>query len=154
MVMPPFPSRSPLTRAHRAKPAHSPRNHRILGWACGALGAVLIGCGPPQWPGGIVVHLGKSPRGVRVVEIPAGSPALAGGLQPNDMILAVDGHSVADLPDAKLHALLAGEVGSIVQLRVDRAGTIHELRVQRAPYRQGESTAHLRPPRSEPRSGT
>ena len=98
--------------------------------------------------------LGKSPRGVRVVEIPAGSPALAGGLQPNDMILAVDGQPVAELSDTKLHALLSGEVGTTVRLRIDRAGTIHELSVQRAPYRHGESTAHVRPAATETRSGT
>ena len=100
-----------------------------------------------------MVLLGWSTRGVRVVEIPPDSPAVAAGLQPNDMILAVDGKPVADLTDKQVHALLAGEVGTRVQLRVDRAGTIHELSVVRAPYRQGQSTAHLRPQAAPPRSG-
>ena len=88
-----------------------------------------------------------------MVEIPPDSPAQAAGLQPNDMILAIDGKPIADLTDKQVHALLAGEVGSRVALRVDRAGTIHELSVVRAPYRQGESTGHLRPQAAPPRGG-
>lgn len=150
----PFPTRSPRNRDFCSKPPHSSANRAILRWAFGAFGAALIACGPPQWPGGIVVHLGMSPRGVRVVEIPDGSPATAAGLLPNDMILAVDDQPVDGLSHTKLHELLAGEVGTTVRLRVDRAGTIHELSVRRAPYRHGESTTHLRPPSPQPRSGT
>jgi C-terminal processing protease CtpA/Prc len=83
--------------------------------------------------------MAASPRGVRVVQIPVGGPAMKSGLAPGDVILAVDGHPVADLPPAKLRALLSGEVGSSVLLRVDRGGTQRELSVQRAPYRRAEA---------------
>lgn len=83
--------------------------------------------------------MASSSRGVRVVEIPPGGPAARGGLRVGDLVLAIDGHPVADLPGAKLHALLSGEVGSTVQIRVERAGTLLELALQRAPYRSAEA---------------
>lgn len=78
--------------------------------------------------------MAASKRGVRVVEVPSGSPAAEAGLREGDMLLEVDGRSIAGLKPHKLHELLTGEVGSSVLLRVDRDGEQRELRVTRAPY--------------------
>jgi carboxyl-terminal processing protease len=94
----------------------------------------VIACGPPSWAGGIHALLASSPRGVRVVEVPEGSPAAKAGLAVDDVIVAIDGKAVKGLTGAQLHDLLMGEVGSDVTLRVDRAGSPHDLRVTRAPY--------------------
>jgi carboxyl-terminal processing protease len=83
--------------------------------------------------------MASSSRGLRVVQIPAGGPAASGGLRAGDTIVAIDGRPVAALPAAKLRALLSGEVGSTVLLRVERAGTLHELALQRAPYRGAQA---------------
>jgi S1-C subfamily serine protease len=139
MTMPQFPTRSFQGVTYHAKGPFSALKRSLLGLACAALGAALIGCGPPSWPGGIHAVMAVSPRGVRVVEIPPGSPAIRGGLLAGDVILAVDGKPVANLAPAKLHALLSGEVGSTVLLRVDRAGSVQELSVQRAPYQQAKA---------------
>jgi S1-C subfamily serine protease len=142
MTMPQFPTRSLLGVTFSAKARFSALNRGLFGVAGRPLGAALIACslacGPPSWPGGIHAVLAASPRGVRVVEIPVGSPAMQSGLVPGDFILAIDGHPVADLPPAKLRALLSGEVGSSVLLRIDRGGVMREVSVQRAPYRRAE----------------
>jgi C-terminal processing protease CtpA/Prc len=71
---------------------------------------------------------------VRVVTVPDESPAAKAGLRVDDFILAIDGHPVAGLSGGHIHDLLTGEVGSNVVLRIDRAGSVSELRVTRAPY--------------------
>jgi membrane-associated protease RseP (regulator of RpoE activity) len=135
MTTPPFPTRSPRAGDRPSKQRVSPLKRRLLTQLGPALAAALIGCGPPSWPGGIHAVMASSSRGLRVVQIPVGGPAANGGLQAGDTIIAIDGQPVADLPAAKLRALLSGEVGTTVLLRVERAGTLHELPLQRAPYR-------------------
>jgi carboxyl-terminal processing protease len=69
-----------------------------------------------------------------VVKLPKDSPAAEAGLREDDFILAIDGHAVTGLAGNKVHALLAGEVGSRVQLLIARDGVERELSVTRAPY--------------------
>jgi carboxyl-terminal processing protease len=78
--------------------------------------------------------MGASKRGLRVVELPADSPASKAGVQLDDVILEVDGRPVAGLPKPEVHRLLTGEVGSVVRLRIDRRGSLSEIAVTRAPY--------------------
>ncbi len=55
-------------------------------------------------------------RGVRVVEIGRGTPASAGGLESNDVLLQLNGNSVANVDD--LQRLLAIDSAAIVELTV------------------------------------
>lgn len=130
----PFPTRSRQHTCGSQKRVTIARSRPCTyAWAALLL-ACVISCGPPTWPGGIRVHLGASPRGVRVVKLPKDSPAAKAGLRENDFILAIDGQAIAALPGNKVHALLAGEVGTRVLLRVSRDGSEQELSVPRAPY--------------------
>lgn len=58
-----------------------------------------------------------------IVNIVEGGPAGNAGLLPGDIIVAVDGRSVMDLPTAEVAQLLKGKEGTSVQLRVHRSGT-------------------------------
>jgi carboxyl-terminal processing protease len=69
-----------------------------------------------------------------VVRVPDDSPAAKAGLRAGDSILAIDGRPVAGLSGKQLHALLTGEVGTSVLLRVARADGVNELSIARAPY--------------------
>lgn len=70
-----------------------------------------------------------------MIAIPEDSPAGKAGLMPDDLILSIEGKSVAGLSAPQLHALLSGEVGSTVRLTVMRQGVTRDIEVQRAPYR-------------------
>ena len=101
---------------------------RVLGVLC------LASCGAPTWQGGIHAHLAWSHEGVRVVEVPAQSPAERAGLKDGDRLLSIDGKSVAGLTGEAVHALLSGEVGSIVSVEVLRGAERVTLAITREPY--------------------
>ena len=65
------------------------------------------------------------PRGVRVVEIGAGTPAAVGGIEPDDVLLQVNGAAVASVDD--LQRLLCLEQTKAVDVTVWK----REARVQR-----------------------
>jgi carboxyl-terminal processing protease len=75
---------------------------------------------------------------VRVVEVPADSPAGRAGLQADDRLLAIDGAPVAGLSTERVQHLLSGEVGSFVTLLVEREQKQVEFRVERVPYSKGK----------------
>lgn len=96
--------------------------------------AFLAHCGPPAWTGGIHAQLAWSKRGVRVISVPPDGAAAKAGLLPEDRIIAIDGKPLADLTDVQVHEKLKGEVGTFVTLRVLRAETPLEVRIERVPY--------------------
>ena len=99
------------------------------------LAALLLGCGAPGHSGGIHAVLGHSPEGgLRVVEVPEDGPAARAGLEPNDVVLEIDGEPVDGMDPAAIHDRLGGRVGSIVELRVDRDGRPMTFEVTRAAY--------------------
>jgi C-terminal processing protease CtpA/Prc len=108
-----------------------PDVNRLLAF-CGWL--TLASCGPPTWAGGIHAHLAWSHEGVRVVEVPANSPALRGDLRVDDRVLSVDGKPVAGLSGSAVHRLLSGEVGSTATLEVLRGADRLTLQILREPY--------------------
>jgi hypothetical protein len=105
---------------------------------CGCL--QLASCGPAAWTGGVHARLAWSPRGVRVVDVPSGSPAERGGLRAGDQVLRVDGHQVSGLSADEVHKLLAGEVGSIARIEVLRDGAQQTLQIGREPYASNGAT--------------
>ena len=59
----------------------------------------------------------------RVVEVVAGgSAALAGGIQPGDLLISVGGKEVGALPMSVIRRLLVGPVGSVVAISFLRDG--------------------------------
>lgn len=94
----------------------------------------LASCGPPSWRGGIHALLAWSPDGVRVVEVPADSPAERAGLHAEDRVLSIDGRPTAGLTREQVQQRLSGEVGSVVMLEVLRGEQRIPLRITREPY--------------------
>jgi C-terminal processing protease CtpA/Prc len=105
-----------------------------------ALYALLAACGAPTWAGGIHAVMAWSERAVRVTEVPPG-PAKRAGLRAGDVILAIDGKPVAGLSSREVQRLLTGEVGTLVELEIEREGKRERLRVERAPYEGGTRAA-------------
>src|SRR5439155_4867841 len=72
---------------------------------------------------GIGARLGIRKRQPVVVYTFPGSPAQAAGLQRGDVLLEVNGKSVAGLPVERIAALVRGPAGGLVRLRIAREGT-------------------------------
>lgn len=71
---------------------------------------------------GIGAEVMKEGEFVRIVSPIAGSPAEAAGLQANDMIVEIDGESVAELSLSDAVALIRGPKDSEVTLLLQRSG--------------------------------
>ncbi len=85
---------------------------------------------------GIGVEVAPSPLGLQVAHVFNASPAARAGLQPEDIILAVNGRRLAGLSENAAAALVKGPPGTNVTLRLrqHRAGrnVVHTLTLTRA----------------------
>jgi hypothetical protein len=91
----------------------------------------------PKGAGSVAVTLGERGRAVVVLLVPTGSEAENAGIEPGDVITAVDGHDVHDIDAAR--RALTGPLGEdvIVTLhREDEAGGTSVLRVRRERVRR------------------
>ncbi len=90
-------------------------------------GFLGISSQPVELPEGQRAGLSQT-SGLLVVRVEPSSPAAAGGVLLGDVLVAFDGHAVADTDD--LQALLVGErVGKPAPARVIRAGALVDLSV-------------------------
>ncbi len=71
--------------------------------------------------GGVGLSVGKAEDGLNVLAALATSPAAAAGVLPGDVIIAIDGESIAGLPLDEAVRKLRGEVGTTVTVTVRRA---------------------------------
>jgi len=77
---------------------------------------------PPRALMGIVMEKGgEEGPGVRVKEVKKGSPAAKAGVEPGDILLAIDGEAVGSLDDVKI-AMLSRRKGDSVRITVRRDG--------------------------------
>ncbi len=81
--------------------------------------------GQPASFSGIGVEVDPSPRGLRIVQVFDSSPAARAGLQPGDLIVAVDGRSLAGLPENTATGLIKGRSDTSVKLRVQQHSAGH-----------------------------
>jgi carboxyl-terminal processing protease len=64
-----------------------------------------------------------------VISVVDGSPADLAGLRSGDLLVSIDGHEVARLPESDLGALVRGEPGTTVRLEVDRPGSAEPFEI-------------------------
>ena len=83
---------------------------------------------------GVGLSVGESRRGLRVLTVFEGSPAESAGLRRGDVIVAVDGDSIAGDPSELATAKIRGKPGTSVELSVlsPRARRARVVRVERA----------------------
>ena len=100
--------------------------------ACGGGGG-----GPTS--AGIHARMGYSEeRGLRVVDVPPGSPSEEAGLKVDDRIVVIDGELVSGMSMQEIVESLRGNSGSEVEIEIARPGEedMRTLRIRRAPHRQ------------------
>jgi carboxyl-terminal processing protease len=71
----------------------------------------------PQFEG-IGVSVQQDKRGLRVVQVYAGSPAIGAGMLKDDLITAVDGQSIGGQPSDVSTSKIRGKAGTTVELTV------------------------------------
>lgn len=80
---------------------------------------------------GIGAQIIESDNFIRIISPIKGSPAEAAGLQPNDIILSVDGQSLEGMTSNEAVALIRGEAGTEVILEIKRAEKVQQVTVIR-----------------------
>ncbi len=68
---------------------------------------------------GIGVEVNPNPKGLQIVQVFDSTPASRAGLKPEDLILAVNGRSLAGLPEDEATSLVKGAPDTDVTLRVE-----------------------------------
>jgi carboxyl-terminal processing protease len=81
--------------------------------------------------GGIGAEIAANERRILVVRVLPGSPAEAGGLLDNDVILEVDEQSTVNLSTDDARSLLRGPIDSAVILKVRRGNEIKRIEITR-----------------------
>jgi carboxyl-terminal processing protease len=80
---------------------------------------------------GVGMTVEQDPKGLRVISVYAGTPAAKGGIHPGDLIVRVDGRSLAGVSSQEATARIKGRAGTTVQLTVRSGGQERAVRLQR-----------------------
>jgi carboxyl-terminal processing protease len=83
--------------------------------------------------------------GLRVAMVLPDSPAKQAGIKPNDVVVAVNGHSIAGVPEDVAASRIKGPAGTSVTLTVRPAGKgkPREVRLKRARVKLPVATGHI-----------
>jgi carboxyl-terminal processing protease len=80
---------------------------------------------------GVGMTVEEARQGLRVISVYAGTPAKRGGLEPGDLIVAVDGKSIAGASSDEATTQIKGPAGTSVTLTVRSHGRERKVRLQR-----------------------
>lgn len=76
---------------------------------------------------GIGVAVQPDKKGLRIMQVYAGSPAREAGLKPGDVIVSAGGRALGGLPESEAVALVKGKEGTKVVLGIARTGRPRRL---------------------------
>lgn len=95
---------------------------------------------------GVGLTVDEVKKGLKVIEVIPRSPAQRAGIQPEDVIVSVNGHSIAGQASEVSTAKIKGPEGTAVRLGVLRpsSGKIRQLKLERAQIMTPEVTSRLR----------
>jgi carboxyl-terminal processing protease len=99
---------------------------------------------------GIGVEVNPDPKGLRIVQVFNGSPAAHAGLQPEDVIIAVNGRILAGLPEDDATNLVKGPPATDVTLRVEQPASASSGDTAAVTRTPGAGTGGHPPPNSSP----
>lgn len=87
-------------------------------------------------PGTIGAKMGQQKDGrLFVREAPPGQGAELAGLEPDDEILAFDGHPVKAMTEADVRSAVRGDAGTVLVVTVERNGQRRDVKVTRTPLK-------------------
>jgi carboxyl-terminal processing protease len=80
---------------------------------------------------GVGMTVEQDPKGLRIISVYKGTPAAKGGLRPGDLIVKVDGKSLAGVSSDEATTRIKGRAGTLVTLTLRSGGTDRTVRLQR-----------------------
>jgi carboxyl-terminal processing protease len=81
---------------------------------------------------GVGMTVEQDPKGLRIISVYDGTPAARGGLRPGDLIVEVDGRSLAGSSSEEATTKIKGRAGTTVALTLrDKGGKQRTVRLQR-----------------------
>lgn len=80
---------------------------------------------------GVTIQPGEEPAGLEVVQVTAGGPAEAAGIQVFDVIVEAEGQNCSEIGMEETRSIIRGEAGTQVQLTINRQGETLEFTVTR-----------------------
>lgn len=92
---------------------------------------------------GITILTANDGAGFSIQSVTEGSGAAEAGLQPEDLVVAVDGQDVREMTSEELRALVRGEEGTFVEVTVRRESQRLTFTVERRRYETAVATGTL-----------
>jgi carboxyl-terminal processing protease len=92
---------------------------------------------------GIGVEVNPNPKGLQIVQVFNDTPASRAGLKPQDLIVAVNGRSLAGLPEDDATSLVKGAPDTDVTLRVEESAAAPQASRNRGSS-SGNAAGHTR----------
>lgn len=92
---------------------------------------------------GITILASEDGSGFSIQSVTEGGPAQEAGLQPGDLLIAIDGQDIRALTSDQLRALVRGEEGSYVSVTVLRQGEELTCTIQRRQFETPVATGRL-----------
>ena len=80
---------------------------------------------------------------VEVLKVEVNGPAEEAGIQVGDLIVAVEGHEVAEMTTTEMRNLVRGKEGTFVTLTMNRGGEIFDLSVERRSIQTEVATGQM-----------
>ena len=85
--------------------------------------------------GGVGIKIDVEEKGLRVEALAKNSPALAAGIQPGDLVIAVNGLNYSEMREGEAALRISGKIGSKVSLTVLRRDSAPiEVEITRVPF--------------------
>jgi carboxyl-terminal processing protease len=91
---------------------------------------------------GIGVEVNPNSKGLQIVQVFNSSPAARAGLKPEDLIVAVNGRSLAGLPEDSATSLVKGPPDTDVKLRVEEPAAAGHAGSNTGAHANGSSSGH------------
>ena len=92
---------------------------------------------------GITITQLEDLSGLKVEEVAAGGPALEAGIQAGDLVVAVDGTSIAGMDISQIKAMIQGQAETSVALTVRRGEEELEISVTRREIKTAVATGQM-----------
>ena len=92
---------------------------------------------------GVTIHILENDQGFEVQMLEPDSPAKEGGIQPGDVIVAVEGQRIAELGAETAQGMIAGEEGTQVTVTIARNGQESDVTMTRRKIVQAVASGNM-----------
>ena len=92
---------------------------------------------------GVTIQADEASEGILIIKVEANGPAMEAGLEPGDLIVAVDRTRISGMTIAEVRELVKGKEGTYVELTVVRSGAEQSFSVERRTVEVAVATGRM-----------